>query len=582
MKIALSGFAIGLAVLVLGVGVPDAEAQSGGYSIAGKVVSATSDAPLSQARVAIASVENRAEVKSVFTGSDGTFVFTNLAAGKYSLSAARRGFIESMYLQHERYSTAIVTGVDADSEHLVFRLTPQAFLSGKVLDESGDPVRRARVALYRQDQSTGVGRVHGVASVHTDDRGTYEFAELAAGNYFLSVNARPWYAINPRSMRTGGGTSMTRNSDGTFTTVKHEETVITPTALPAFDITYPTTYYLDATDSDEATPIPLRGGERLNVDLHLNPVPALRVVFHRTGTPESEFAMPQITTKSFDSTENIMSAYMDRGAGAPEDAPQPSIINMLGPGMFELTGIPPGKYMMRVPGIRGSGIPGTQSEIELREDGQEITPSAGEPVGGVKFAVKISGEERLPQGLVLALRTPDHRIVRTAPVNAQGECEMGDIPPGNYDLLAATPNNDYAVTGMVINGTRSQGHALNVAAGSSIDTTVTLVGGQTVVQGVAKRDGKGIAGAMVVMVPKDPEKHGELFRRDQSDLDGTFSLGTVIPGEYTIVAIEDGWGLDWSQPGVITHYAAKGQKVVIAPGERNPVGLSAAVEVQGK
>ena len=59
---------------------------------------------------------------------------------------------------------------------------------------------------------------------------------------------------------------------------------------------------------------------------------------------------------------------------------------------------------------------------------------------------------------------------------------------------------------------------------------------------------------MIVMVPKDPESNGELFRRDQSDLDGSFSLGTVIPFEYTIVAIENGWDLNWSQPGVIAHY----------------------------
>ena len=85
---------------------------------------------------------------------------------------------------------------------------------------------------------------------------------------------------------------------------------------------------------------------------------------------------------------------------------------------------------------------------------------------------------------------------------------------------------------------------------------------------------------MIVMVPNDPEANGELFRRDQSDLDGTFSLGTVIPGDYTVVAIENGWDLNWSQPGVIAHYVEKGEKVSIAPGTRDPVHLSEPVEVQ--
>lgn len=153
-------------------------------------------------------------------------------------------------------------------------------------------------------------------------------------------------------------------------------------------------------------------------------------------------------------------------------------------------------------------------------------------------------------------------------------------PPGKYDLLAATPGHAYAVTRITISGSQSNGHKLEMVAGSTIEGTVTLVGGQTIVEGIAKRGGKAVPGAMIVLVPKDPEANGELFRRDQSDLDGSFSLATVIPGEYTIVAIENGWDLNWSQPGVIAHYVEKGQKVVVAPTAQEPVRLSEPVEVQ--
>ena len=253
-----------------GVFVPPVAAQ-GGTRIAGKVVSSTSGAPLDRVRVTIADVTDRTKTASVITGDDGVFVVANLPAGKYSLTAARRGFIESAFMQHANFSTAIVTGGDADSEHLVFRLTPQAILSGRVFDEAGDPVRKARVSLYRQEQMTGIGQVRRVSAAVTDDRGSYEFAELAAGNYFLSVTARPWYAVNPRSMQAGGGTRRTTNSDGTSSTETIERTIVTPEAIAGFDVTYPTTFYLDTTDSDEATPIPLRGGERLAVDMHVKP-----------------------------------------------------------------------------------------------------------------------------------------------------------------------------------------------------------------------------------------------------------------------------------------------------------------------
>jgi len=47
---------------------------------------------------------------------------------------------------------------------------------------------------------------------------------------------------------------------------------------------------------------------------------------------------------------------------------------------------------------------------------------------------------------------------------------------------------------------------------------------------------------MVALVPKDPESHLEMFRRDQSDLDGSFVLPRRDPGSYTIFAVEDAWG----------------------------------------
>jgi hypothetical protein len=133
-------------------------------------------------------------------------------------------------------------------------------------------------------------------------------------------------------------------------------------------------------------------------------------------------------------------------------------------------------------------------------------------------------------------------------VDDHGVAELIDVPTVKYDLLAATPTNDYAVRRVVVNGSATKGHSLEFAASSSIEGTVTIVGGQTVVEGVAKHNGKGAPCAMIVMVPNNPEDNGELFLRDQSDLDGTFSLGTVIPGEYTIVAIENGWDLNWSRP----------------------------------
>jgi len=87
---------------------------------------------------------------------------------------------------------------------------------------------------------------------------------------------------------------------------------------------------------------------------------------------------------------------------------------------------------------------------------------------------------------------------------------------------------------------------------------------------------------MVVLVPKLPESNPDLFRRDQSDLDGTFTLQRVIPGMYTVVAIVDGWDLDWSKPHVISKYVAHGQTVVVPQEANRPIRLAEPLEVQSK
>ena len=569
---------VALLLCLSAASVPRALAQSGGYRIAGKMVNSITGAPVSRALVTIADVKDRNDTKSLVTGDDGVFVFTGVPAGKYSLEAARRGYVASGYDAHENFSTAIVTGGDADPEHLIFHLTPQAVISGKIYDEAGDPIRRASVFLYRQDQSTGVGLIRRTGTAQTDDLGSYEFPELPAGTYFISVNARPWYALHPRSFVTGGGTMTTTNGDGSVTTVQQQQTVTTPTVAHSFDVAYPTTYYPDATDSDEAVPIPLRGGERLSIDMHLIPVPALRIVVQNPGGSERGFTVPQITKQSFDSTENIMSMLFERNPDPTQNSHPP--FNMLPSGAVEISGIPAGKYTVRMSGRPGTGALGAVADVEINQDGQELDPASAAPASSAKLTVTVQGATHPPEGLLLALRTKEHRVVRRAPVDPQGAAEFIDVPPGKYDLLAATPTNDYAVRRIVINGNVSKGHSLEFVAGASIEGTVTVVGGQTVVEGIAKRNGKGVAGAMIVMVPNNPQENGELFRRDQSDLDGTFSLGTVIPGEYTIVAIENGWNLNWSQPGVIGHYVEHGNKIIVPAAAREPVHLTEPVEVQ--
>jgi Carboxypeptidase regulatory-like domain len=230
------------------------------YRVAGTAVNDADGAPLGRTRVSLAEVQDRRKAESIITEADGRFEFRNVPAGKFSLEGARRNFMRTAYQWHEGFSTAIVTGAGVDTENLVLRLIPLGSISGKVIDETGEPVRNANVKLAVHRGRLGEDRVLPQGYATTDDEGKYEFRDLIPGEYFVSVSAKPWYAVYP----------VFANENGVRTRVD--------TIGPELNVAYARTYYNGATDSAEATPLSVKKGERLTADIHLNPVPALTVV----------------------------------------------------------------------------------------------------------------------------------------------------------------------------------------------------------------------------------------------------------------------------------------------------------------
>jgi hypothetical protein len=54
----------------------------------------------------------------------------------------------------------------------------------------------------------------------------------------------------------------------------------------------------------------------------------------------------------------------------------------------------------------------------------------------------------------------------------------------------------------------------------------------------------------------------------------------VAPGQYTIVAIQDGWDLDWAQPEVIGRYLRRGTAVTVVDTAGKRMAVTDVVQVQ--
>ncbi|MGH9743551.1 MAG: MSCRAMM family protein, partial [Candidatus Acidiferrum sp.] len=218
--------------------------------------------------------------------------------------------------------------------------------------------------------------------------------------------------------------------------------------------------------------------------------------------------------------------------------------------------------------------------INLTQDGQNLDEQEGEPVGSVKISVNAPQEDVLQRHMAVGLQDGENKIVVFSQVDAKGTATFQNVSAGKYGLRVFAQGKTYSVVRMSSKGAQVSGHEFTLTPGESQEWSVALAEGKANIEGFVKRGGKAVPGVMVVLIPKDPELHEDLFRRDQSDLDGSFELPNVIPGSYTIAAVDDAWGFDWSKPGLLARYAIRGEALTIGQQMQRIVNLPEPVEVQ--
>ncbi len=512
---------------------PNTAAQSvSGYRISGRVVDARTGAAVSRCAVEIVDVKQGHGSRTVLTGDDGRFAFDEVPASKYRLSASKRGYLTQAYEEHGNYSTAIATGPGLLSEDLLFKLTPGAILAGTVTDEAGEPVRQAQIKLFHDQDTDGLRSTQMQATTATDDRGSYELAGIRPGSYFLSVSAHPWYAVQ-RNGLFGSGTD-----------------------AAALDVAYPTAYYPDTTDADAATPIPVKGGEHLQADFTLHPEHALHL---RIGVPDSAMRSGGIGLSVSHSV-----------FGAPELLPvsaQPA-----GPGVWEIDGLLPGHYDVSLTEGMADRQTTTQFSADVTEASAELAREEGRHEIVVKGKV-LSAEGKLPPQSGIALVVAHSRRAYYAPLNDAGEFTLS-VPAGTYEVLGQV--NRHYIADISATGAALLGRVLTLKAGTTPQLQIAVGNSYGQIDGTVLHDGHPASAAMVLLVPDHPGENHILFRRDQSDSDGTFTLAGILPGHYRLVAIERGWELEWANPQVLAPFLLKSRPVDVRGNDH----LQGTIELQ--
>ena len=537
-------------------------AASDGYRIAGVAINSTSNLPVARAHVTISLTSGNFS-RTVTTGEDGRFAFDHLRAGKYALAGERRGFASQGYEQHEEvFSTAIAVGPNLDAGNLVFRLAPDASFSGRITDDGNEPVRNARVMLVHELMVEGRMGKHIVGDASADDQGRYHFAHLKPGDYYIAVSARPWYAQPPFMGRMGfrgddagivgfGGGS----GDGPSNS--------------ALDFAYPLTFYPDVSDAASASAITLQAGDRASADIMMRAVPALHVRLNnaagpRKGDEPRQFVNATLVQTMFDGIE----------------VPMQTMTRPLGGNASMISGVAPGHYLLRETSnmrrLRGMAQPATGEEQEQTAQEQrarvrevdlvsdtELDASEMAPTTTISGAVKLANGQAPSKPPVIELRRGAMRRSFGAAADANGEFAFPEgFTAGSYEVTMSS-NDDLFIGKVTATGAKTTGRMLHIGGSEAVKLNIVASAGAGKVEGVALRDGKPQSGAMILLVPQDAENNRPLFRRDQSDSDGSFTLANVAAGRYTLLALEKGWELQWGDAAVLKPFLANGEKLVV-------------------
>lgn len=535
---------------------PPAQPEAGTYQVAGIVLNANSGAPLDRIDVTITPAGKERNNAETTTGEDGSFVFNSLPAGKYRVVASRRGYVTSAYQEHQGFFfTGIVAGPGLDTTHLRFQIMPAAILSGTVTDDSGDPVPDASVTLFRQNSQSSQGYAMRVSSDSTDDAGAFEFARLEPGTYLISASAKPWYAFHPPQRP--------RLADGTQTEPELPRSPL--------DVAYPMTFYADTTDSGAATPIPLRAGDHPQISLTMHAVPAVRLRLQLPPRAVGSNERP-LRGESFPSLAQTV-------FGTPESIQVGSVITE-GPGgqrMLEIAGLAPGEYTLDFRGQDGHWQ-GTSAQIDLSSDRVLDGPPSSAGVD-VNVALTMAFGARAPQDLNVSLAPVNgRRSASGKKVSEDGAFSFHDVAPGLYELLVTGGGRQLPVLHIRTAGRAIEGGRIQIGS-DAVTLTADVAVGSAAMNGFVYRNGQGLGGAMVVLVPRNPVANPYLFRRDQSDSDGSFSLLGIVPGRYTLIAIDDGWELEWAREGALQKYLAQGKQIELKEGT-DKIDLPEPIEVQ--
>lgn len=559
---------------------PGRQLKTGTGRIRGRLATADTGTAVRRAQVRISGPDIMP--KTAVTDSEGRYEFRDLPAGRFNINATKAGFVTVSYGQTRPFEPgkAIDLGEAQVLEKADITMPRGSAISGRIVDEFGEPVADAQVSAMRSAWTNGKRRLQSAGrSAQTNDLGQYRIYGLPPGEYYVSATLRgggEMFLVESvaATFVNGGGGSSPSGSD------------------PRSG--YAPTYYPGTSNGSEAQRIQLALGQDMqSADFSLLPVRLAKItgtVVGSDGRPVEGAMLQTIPRNSSEAGTMIF----PMGGSARSDRN----------GQFTLNGVPPGEYTLQVRGTQviTSSAGGDTMMFSTRiggGDGQAEFGSvpltvSGDDVSNVVVATSkgasISGRIVFEGGA---------KPANTAPLRISALMIDNDTPMGmSGGFASVTPEGTFEIKGLMgprlirptglpagwvlksvsVNGTDVTDTGINIKPNEPVGGIEVVVTSKTTeVTGAVTAGNQPATDYSVVIFAEDPEKWTMPMTRYVSfarpNQQGRYQVKNLPAGSYYAVAVDYIAQGDWNDPDVLERLKARATRFSLSDGEVQTLDL---------
>lgn len=528
-------------------------AQSAGSgSISGRVVDASSGAPLHRARVEI-HVEGRTDIRGLApSDSDGRFLLRALPAGKYRIEVSRRGYGTMAYGARRPFGEGRVIALAA-GEHitdLTIGLPRLGVISGTVTGADGEPLAQAWVQALRRQFARGKLGWAQWAGAQTDDKGRFRLSGVVPGRYLVSASKQ-------------------------FETIPQPNPG-DPAAEQNNRLAYATTYAPGTPLRHEAREIALGPGQTLEgVDIAMLLIRPIKLGVQAqlpVQLPPPETAEPSPDAPPPPQPPNLPFVQIHLA-----DAPGAGTLTNWGGGFpvggrFDYQNLQPGKYLLSGEATIDGRMYVARQEVDLSGGDLDVTlqfapaielrgslrlEGAGAGAAADRRVFLVSGDGSVHAGASAQVQ-PDGSFVLPNVHPGLWDIGVEPLPKGGYLKSMTLGDEDVLRKDMVITGpTPARLEIVLSAAGAELSGQV-----------------EGGRATTVLLAPQgDNAAVLSFYAVTGVDEKDAFHFRGLTPGVYKLYAFDDMEQGAWMDPNFLTPFAGQGTEVELQEGPNAAVSV---------